>query len=143
EKPAWASDGDVDCAVDELLHQHRSGELEKRGLVEGSGDDWTYTGSWKRADANSYYESLLECSGSWARQVGDEWGLEDTDCLDDIGASTMAAWFAQDSLELSDGEARAEEDRDEAVEELDECYLKTPPAPRATATPAYRAVKFT
>ncbi|TWH04858.1 hypothetical protein L615_000100000130 [Nocardioides sp. J9] len=143
EKPAWASNGDVDCAVDELLHEHRSGDLEERGLVERSGDTWTYTGEWKRADANTYYESLLDCSGNWAKQVGDEWDLEDTDCLDDIGAGTMAAWFAQDSLELSDGEDAAEEDRAEAVEALDECYLKTPPPPKATARAAYRAVEFT
>lgn len=143
EKPAWASDGDVDCAVDDLVHEHRSSELEERGLVEGSGDDWSYTGEWRSDDAATYYESLLDCTGDWAKQVGAEWKLDDTGCLDDIRTTTMAAWFAQDSLTLSDGEDAAEEDRTAAVEELDACYLKTPPAPAATPTPGYRSVTFT
>lgn len=143
EKPAWASDGDVDCAVDELVHEHRSNELEKRGLVERNGDDWDYTGEWRGDDATAYYESLLDCTGDWAKQVGAEWKLDDTECLGDIDTATMAAWFAQDSLTLADGEDSAEEDRTKAVEELDACYLKTPPAPEATAKPGYRSVEFT
>lgn len=143
EKPAWASDGDVDCAVDDLVHEHRSGELEKRGLVDRKGDDWSYTGEWRSEDANAYYESLLDCTGDWAKQVGAEWKLDDTGCLDDIGTTTMAAWFAQDSLTLGSGEDGAEEDRAKAVEALDKCYLKTPPAPEATPTAGYRSVTFT
>lgn len=143
EKPAWASDGDVDCAVDELVHEHRSGELEERGLVDRSGDDFSYTGEWRSDDANAYYESLLDCTGDWAKQVGAEWKLDDTGCLDDIGTTTMAAWFAQDALTLGDGKDAAEEDRTKAVEALDKCYLKTPPAPEATPAAGYRSVKFT
>ncbi|MEV4999482.1 hypothetical protein [Nocardioides sp. LML1-1-1.1] len=143
EKPDWASDGDVECAVDDLVGEHRSGGLEERGLVSGSGEDWSYSGEWQREDATAFYDKLLDCTDDWADQVGKEWKLEDTDCLDDIGSSTMAAYFAQDGLKLSDGEDAAEEDRDKAVKKLDECYVKTPPAPQATATPAYRAVTFT
>lgn len=143
EKPAWASDDDVQCAVDDLVHQHRSGGLEERGLVRGGGEDWTYTGEWKRADATAFYDELLDCTDDWAEQVGKEWKLDDTDCLDDIGSSTMAAYFAQDGLKLTDGGDAAEEDRKEAVEKLDKCYAKAPAAPQATATPGYRSVTFT
>ncbi|GAA1539413.1 hypothetical protein [Nocardioides humi] len=142
ERPAWAGKADVECAVDELVHEHRSGGLEERGLVERSGDDWTYSGEWRSDDATAYYTSLLDCTGDWAEQVGAEWDLDDTGCLDDIGVSTMSAWFAQDTLTLGDGEEAAEEDRKRAVEALDDCYLQAPPAPQATARPAYRAVKF-
>lgn len=142
EKPAWASDDDVECAVDEVVHEHRSGGLEERGVVDKRGDDWKYTGEWRADDANAYYESLLDCSDDWARAVGEEWGLEDTDCLDDIGSDTIGAFFAAETLTLSTGEDTAEKDRTKAVEELDECYLQQPEAPQATATPGYRSVDF-
>lgn len=143
EKPAWASDDDVACAADELVHEHRSGDLEKRGVVKRDGDDWSYTAKWRGDDATAFYESLLDCTDDWADQVGKEWKLEDSDCLEEIGTSTIGAFFAAEGLTLSEGEDAADDDRKKAVEKLDECYLKTPAAPKATASPGYRAVTFT
>ncbi|MBM7518977.1 hypothetical protein [Nocardioides nitrophenolicus] len=143
ERPAWAGRADVECAVDDLVHAHRSGGLEERGLVEHGGDDWTYRGEWRATDATDFYARLLECTGDWAEQVGAAWKLDDTDCLDDIGAETMSAWFAHDTLTLATGKEAVDEEAATAVEALDECYLSTPPAPEATARPAYRAVEFT
>ena len=47
ERPAWAGEADTECAVDDLVHEHRSDGLESRGLVEREGTDWTYTGEWR------------------------------------------------------------------------------------------------
>lgn len=143
EKPAWAGDDDVECAVDDLVHEHRAKGLEKRGVVEKDGDSWSYTGEWRGDDAAAYYESLLDCSDDWAEKVGEEWKLSDTGCLEDIDTETIGAYFARDSLTLASGEESVEKDSTKAVEELDECYLEEPAAPEAKAAPAYRAVAFT
>lgn len=138
EAPEWVDADQLDCAADDLIRDARSGELEKRGLVERDGDDWTYTGAWRTDDAEAFYESVLDCSDDWEKQVGEEWQLDDTDCLDDIGTTTLGAFFAAD-LVPDDPPAG----HDEAVEKLDECYAEAPAAPQAQARPAYRAVQFT
>lgn len=143
ERPAWAGRADVECAVDDLVHEHRSGGLEERGLVEHSGGDWSYSGEWRGADATAFYASLLDCTGDWAEQVGAAWNLDDTDCLGDVGVSTMSAWFAHDTLTIDTGEDTVGEDAKKAVAALDKCYLTSPQAPQATARAAYRAVEFT
>ena len=138
EAPEWVDDDQLECAADDLIHGARARELEKRGLVERDGDDWIYTGTWERDDATSFYESVLDCADDWTEQVGEQWKLDDTDCLDDIGTTTMGAFFAA-SLVPDDEPAG----HDEAVKRLDECYAKAPAAPQAKAQPAYRAVRFT
>lgn len=145
EAPEWADEDDVACAVDELVHESRSGELEKRGLIERDTGGWTYTGEWEVADATSYSEKLLDCTDDWADQVGETWQLEDTDCLEEIGTSTIGAYVARETLTLSDKDSddSAEKGHAKAIEELDSCYAETPAAPKATAKPAYRAVSFT
>ncbi|MCX6401799.1 MAG: hypothetical protein NTX33_17945 [Propionibacteriales bacterium] len=145
DAPAWADEDQVECAVDDLIHESRSGELEKRGLIERDGDDWTYTGEWEVADATAYFDKLLDCSDDWADQVGETWQLEDTDCLEDIGTSTIGAYFARDLLTLSDKDRddSAEKGHAKAVEELDACYAEAPAVPKGTAKPAYRSVTFT
>ena len=142
EAPEWADADARECAADELVHETRSAELEKRGLIDADGDDWTYTGEWRYPDATTYVEALLDCSDDWAEQVGDEWELESTDCLADIGVSTMAGYFVAETLTLSEGQEDADEGRADAVSALDECYVADPPEPSAKARSAYRAVVF-
>ena len=124
------------------MHESRSADLEKRGLIDADGDGWTYTGEWQYPDATTYVEALLDCSDDWAEQLGDEWELESTDCLADIGASTMAGYFVAETLTLSEGQEEADEGRADAVSALDECYVADPPEPSAKARSAYRAVVF-
>lgn len=146
EVPEWADRDQVECAVDGLVHESRSGELEERGLIErDTGGGWIYTGEWQVADATSYSEKLLDCSDDWADQIGKTWELDDTDCLDDIGTDTVGAYFAQESLTLSDADSddSAEKGHAKAIKELDACYVETPAVPKATAKAAYRAVDFT
>lgn len=143
EAPKWADAEQRKCAADELVHSSRSAELEKHGLVKADGDGWTYTGDWRIQEATTYVESLLDCSDDWAAEVGDDWDIEDDDCLDDIGTATMADYFIAETLTLSEGADQAEEGRGEAVDGLDECYVDDPPEPEAKARPAYRAVNFT
>lgn len=145
DAPEWANEDDVECAVDDLIHESRSGELEKRGLIERETGGWIYTGEWEVADATAFFENLLDCSDDWADEVGETWQLEDTDCLEDIGTSTVGAFFARDLLTLSDKDSddSAEKGHAKAIEELDSCYAEAPAAPTATAKPAYRAVSFT
>ncbi|HWM73575.1 MAG TPA: hypothetical protein VNQ53_07535, partial [Nocardioides sp.] len=140
EAPAWADADARECAADELVHESRSADLEKRGVIDAEGDGWTYTGEWRYPDASTYVEALLDCSDDWPEQVGDEWELESTDCLADIGASTMAGFFVAETFTLSEGQEDADDARAEAVSALDECYVADPPEPSANARPAYRAV---
>lgn len=142
EKPAWADDDQLECAVDDLVHEHRSGDLERRGVVEKDGGDWAYTSEWRGDDAAAFYDSLLDCDDDWAEKVGKEWGITDTECLDGISTATLGAYFAQESLTLTDGEEAVEEDSAKAVAALDECYLEEPDIPRGVARPAYRSVEF-
>jgi len=143
EAPEWTDAEARECAADELVHESRSAELEKRGLIDADGDGWTYTGEWRYSDATTYTEALLDCSDDWVEQLGDEWELESSDCLAEIGASTMAGFVVAETLTLSEGQDAADEGRAEAVSALDECYLADPPEPSAKARPAYRAVVFT
>lgn len=138
EAPEWVDAAQLDCAADDLIRDARSGELEKRGLVERDGDDWTYTGTWRTDDAEAFYESVLDCSDDWEKQVGEQWKIADTGCLDDIGSETMGSYFAA-SLVPDDPPTG----RDEAVAKLDECYAEAPAAPQGQARSAYRAVQFT
>jgi hypothetical protein len=140
--PVWADEGDVECAVDDLVEEHRSDGLEQKGLVEGGGDDWSYTDEWETDDATAYVELLLDCSDGWAGRVGEEWGLDDTGCLEEIDTDTLAAYFAAETVTFTDAGA-AEEARKQGVEALDECYATEPPAPSVEAEAAYRAVRFT
>ena len=142
EAPEWADSGDRECAADELVRDTRSAELEKRDLIKADGDGWTYTGKWRYQEATTYVEALLDCSDDWAEKVGEEWELDDTDCLADIDDSTMADFYVAETLELSEGKDEADEGREEAVDALDECYVSDPPEPSAKARPAYRAVNF-
>jgi hypothetical protein len=137
----WAGDDDRECAADRLVRDVRSADLEKHGLIEPDGDDWTYTGEWRLDDAEAYVEEVLDCADDWPAQVGEGWALENTDCLEDIGVSTVAGYFVPE-LSLADGEDRAEEAKQEAVAELDDCYVSDPPEPSAKARPGYRAVNF-
>ena len=144
DAPKWLDKDQRECAADELVHESRSKDLEKRGLIDRKGDDWEYTGEWTSDDAASYFEKALECSDDWPKQVGKEWDLEDTDCLEKVGSDQVGAFFANESLDLKDKKDDGlEEDSDEAVKALDKCYSKEPAAPEATAAPGYRAVTFT
>jgi len=143
EGPEWADADQRECAADELVHDTRSPDLEKHGLIEPEGDGWTYTGEWRLQEATTYVEAVLDCSDDWAAQVGEGWNLEDTDCLEDLGTATVAGYFVAETFSITSGEDDAQEGRDEAVAGLDECYVADPPAPRAKSRPAYRAVSFT
>jgi len=142
EAPGWADTDARECAADELVHETRSAELKKRGVIEADGDGWTYTGEWQFSDATTYAEALLDCSDDWAEQIGDEWELESSDCLADIGASTMAGFVVAENLTLAEGQEEADEGRAEAVSALDECYVADPPEPSAKSRPGYRSVVF-
>lgn len=141
EKPAWADDDQVECAVDELVHEYRSEGLQDRGLVEYDGGSWAYNGQWRGDDAVAFNESLLDCDDDWAKAVGKEWGITDTECLDGVDTAALGAFFAQESFTLTDGEESVEEDSAEAVAELDECYLEEPDIPRGVARAAYRSLE--
>jgi hypothetical protein len=143
EAPEWASSADRECAADELVQDHRSAELAKRGLVDAKGDGWTYSGKWHYDDASTYVEALLDCSGDWEQEVGDEWDLESTDCLEDIDDPTMADYIVAETLALSEGQDDADRGHEEAISALDECYVTDPPEPSAKARPGYRSVRFT
>ncbi|MFD1246584.1 hypothetical protein ACFQ3F_02165 [Nocardioides ginsengisoli] len=142
DTPAWADDDQVGCAADDLVREHRSGGLEKRGIVSHEGDAWSYTAQWRAADATAFYAGILDCADDWADRVGKEWKIDDTSCLDDIGSATIGAFFAQQALPLADGEKYDDADRDDAVKALDKCYLKQPAPPGARVASGYRSVKF-
>jgi len=139
--PEWADKKQIKCSVDELVGDERSKGLKENGLIKKKGDGWEYTKKWEADDASAYFEGLLDCSDDWAKQVGEAWKLDDTDCLEKIGTSTIAGYFAHTELEPEDDDSLAKTS-DEAVEKLDECYAQDPPTPTAKATPAYRSVKF-
>jgi hypothetical protein len=141
EKPSWADDDQVECAVDELVHEHRSEGLQDRGLVEYDGGSWAYNGQWRGDDAVAYHEALLDCDDDWADRVGKEWDIADTECLEDIDTAALGAFFAQDAFTLASGQEDVEKDSADAVAELDECYLEEPDVPRGVARPAYRSVE--
>jgi hypothetical protein len=122
------------------VHDIRSPDLEKHGLIEPDGDAWTYTGEWQLDDAKAYVEAVLGCADDWPEEIGEGWDLDDTDCLEELGTSTVADYFVAESLSVSEGDDRAQERREQAVEGLDDCYVSDPPAPSAKPRPAYRAV---
>jgi hypothetical protein len=154
EGPEWTDEAMLQCGAEHLLGEKRSGDLSTTGLIEEDGDSWSYDGSqWTEGDATTFYEGVLDCSDDWAGDVGRIWELDDTDCMEDVGVSTMAAYFAGDTLagqssEDSEEEPAtdpedAEEMKTDAVEGLDECYVADAPEPEAEAKSAYRAVRFT
>lgn len=142
EGPEWASESDKQCAADQMVEDGRAERLEKAGLVDPKGDDWTYTGTWKGDEAAEYGEAVLGCADDWPEKIGELWSLDDTDCLGDIDAEDISAYFVVESLEVSDA-GDLENNREDAVEALDECYVSELSLPQVRATPAYRAVKFT
>ncbi|GAA4811958.1 hypothetical protein GCM10025786_15870 [Nocardioides caeni] len=142
EPPEWSDADAVACAVDDLVGEHRSPGLEEIGVVEKDGDDWNYTETWEHDDAVAFYEEVLDCTDDWSQAVAETWSLEDADCLGDIGAATMGAWFAAENLTIDGDEDEVEKDRAAAVEELDDCYLATPALPTVTAARGYRSVQF-
>ncbi|MDN5745644.1 MAG: hypothetical protein L0H31_11045, partial [Nocardioidaceae bacterium] len=143
DTPAWADEDQIKCSVDKLVGDERSKGLEESGVIKGEGDDWEYTKKWKADDAQAYFEGILDCSDDWAKQVGEEWNLEKTDCLKKVGTSTISGYFAHAELDPNNGDDDSLADTsDKAVDKLDECYAQDPPTPSATATPAYRGVKF-
>ncbi len=142
EGPEWASDKDKQCAADQMVEDGRAERLEKAGLVDPKGDGWTYTGTWKADEAAEYGEAVLDCAKDWPEKVGELWSLDDTDCLADIDSEEIAAYFLAESLEIEDPDD-IEKGREDAIEELDECYVSELSLPAVQTTPAYRAVKFT
>ena len=142
EGPEWASDKDKQCAADQMVEDGRAERLEKAGLVDPKGDGWTYTGTWKADEAAEYGEAVLDCAKDWPEKVGELWSLDDTDCLADIDSEEIAAYFLSESLEIEDPDD-IEKGREDAIEELDECYVSELSLPAVQTTPAYRAVKFT
>ncbi|HWU23846.1 MAG TPA: hypothetical protein VN088_20070, partial [Nocardioides sp.] len=138
--PSWADDGQRSCAATKLLHERRSKALAASGLITKDGDGWTFTGSWQPADAQRYAEDLLACSDDWKKQVGDQWKVSDTGCLDKVGRSQVAAVLVTSELRVDDADARKA--HDSAADALDQCYGTGVAKPTGTATPAYRAVSF-
>lgn len=151
--PAWATASDIECGADHLLHDQRSAELSTTGLIEEDGDGWDYDPSeWDEDTATTFYEGVLDCTDDWAGAVGEVWELDDADCLGGIGTTTMATYFAGETLiglENEDGDVATDADetaatmRADAVADLDDCYVVEAPEPQAKAKPAYRSVRFT
>lgn len=138
--PRWASADQRSCAATELMKDRRSKALEDSGVIESGGSDgWTYTGTWDAADADEFADDLLDCSADWTKQLGREWGLDDTGCLDSVGrsavADTLVTSFGGDSGDATNAKR-------DAAAKLDACYHTGVANPTAKATPAYRAVDF-
>jgi hypothetical protein len=125
-----------------MVEDGRAERLEKAGLVDPQGDGWTYTGTWQGDEAAEYGQAVLDCAEDWPDKVGELWGLDDTECLADIDDEEIAAYFLADSLEIEDA-GDIEKGREDAVEELDECYVSELSLPAVRKTPGYRAVRFT
>lgn len=139
--PSWADDDQRSCAATELLHHHRSGALRRSGLITPAGSgDWTFTGSWDTADAHTYADALLGCSDDWRHQLGQQWHLSDTACLDQVGRSEVADVLVTTALGVHDDAATKAHDA--AADALDHCYGTGVANPTGTAKPAYRAVDF-
>ncbi|GAB3851519.1 hypothetical protein GCM10028801_01130 [Nocardioides maradonensis] len=138
--PSWADADQRACAATKLLHQRRSKALAASGLITRGGAGWRFTGSWQAADAQTYADGLLSCSADWEKQVGDQWKLSDTGCLDEVGRSQVAAVLVTAELKVDAADARAAHDSASAA--LDQCYGTGVAKPTGTAAPAYRAVRF-
>jgi len=142
--PSWADKDAVSCASDKLLHHTRASDLQKAGiLTKNSNADhgWDYTHHWDGSNATTYMSALLDCADDWEGKVADDWKLESSSCLHDIGAGDFAGYFAEELLHPSDDSAAAKA-KESTVSHLDDCYAKAPTAPQGTASAAYRAVKF-
>lgn len=138
--PSWADSAQRSCAATKLLHHRRSKALAASGLITPDGAGWTFTGSWQAADAQTYADGLLACSDDWEKQVGDQWGLGDTGCLDQVGRTQVAAVLVTTELHVDGADARSAHDSASAA--LDQCYGTGVAKPTGTAAPAYRAVRF-
>lgn len=140
DSPSWADDEQRTCAATRLVHEHRSGDLAERGLIERDGDDWVFTGDWDTAEARVYADGVLACSDDWKKQLAEEWSLDETGCLDDVGRSHVADVLVDTAIQV-DGDD-AESVHDTAAARLDDCYGGAPDAVRATARPGDRSVDF-
>ena len=130
------------CAADELVHETRSAELEKRGPIDADGDGWTYSGEWRYPDAMSYVEALLDCSDDWAEQIGTSGSSRAPTAWP---TSAPRRWPGTSSRRRSRSprvRKRRTRAAPSAVSALDECYVADPPEPSAKARSAYRAVVF-
>jgi hypothetical protein len=142
EGPQWADTDQKRCATERLLHDTRSGDLEKQGVIDKDGDGWKYVGTWPADTATTYLEAVLECTDDWGNELGDTLAVDDPSCLEQIDRSTLAAYLAADTLDLADSSA-TDQARDDTVAALDDCYATDPPAPQGKAKPGYRSVRFT
>ncbi|MFD7077183.1 serine/threonine protein kinase [Nocardioides sp. NPDC059952] len=142
-KPGWASEDQMTCAAESLVGKVPAGDLRSHGVVD-AGDDWTYTGDWPADDAMKFTQGLLDCTESWSTEIGDNWKVGDTRCMEkEVDKTSMAGLLAVSDL-LKDGDTGAAGPASEkAVKALDECYVKAD-ALGAKVTPkaAYMQVDF-
>ncbi|MFJ9391052.1 protein kinase [Nocardioides sp. NPDC101246] len=142
-KPGWADEDQMTCAAESLVGKVPAAELRSHGVVD-AGDEWTYTGDWPADDAMKFTQGLLDCTESWSTEIGDNWKVGDTRCMEkEVDKTSMAGLLAVGDL-LKDGDTGAAGPAGEkAVKALDACYVKAD-ALGAKVTPkaAYMQVDF-
>ena len=123
-KPGWASEDQMTCAAESLVGKVPAAELRSHGVVD-AGDDWTYTGDWPADDAMKFTQGMLDCTESWSTEIGDNWKVGDTRCMEkEVDKTSMAGLLAVGDL-LKDGDTGAAGPASEkAVKALDACYVK-------------------
>lgn len=142
-KPGWANEDQMTCAAESLVGKVPAAELRSHGVVD-AGDEWTYTGEWPADDAMKFTQGLLGCTESWSTEIGDNWKVGDTRCMEkEVDKTSMAGLLAVEDL-LKDGDTGAAGPaRDEAVKALDACYVKADAlGAKVTPKPAYMQVAF-
>lgn len=142
-KPGWATEDQMTCAAETLVGKVPATELRSHGVVD-AGDDWTYTGEWPADDAMNFSQGLLGCTESWATEIGDNWKVGDTRCMEkEVDKTSMAGLIAVDNL-LKDGDlGAAGPAKEKAVNALDACYVKADAlGAKVTPKPAYMQVDF-
>lgn len=142
-KPGWASEDQMTCAAESLVGKVPAAELRSHGVVD-AGDEWTYTGEWPADDAMKFTQGLLDCTESWATEIGDNWKVGDTRCMEkEVDKTSMAGLLAVGDL-LKDGDlGAAGPAKEKAVKALDECYVKADAlGAKVTPKPAYMQVDF-
>ncbi|GGU08804.1 serine/threonine protein kinase [Nocardioides albus] len=142
-KPGWATEDQMTCAAESLVEKVPAAELRSHGVVD-AGDDWTYTGEWPADDAMKFSQGLLDCTESWATEIGDNWKVGDTRCMEkEVDKTSMAGLIAVTDL-LKDGDpGAAGPAKEKAVEALDACYVKADAlGAKVTPKPAYMQVDF-